>query len=84
MSDNEALSLLVGRRVEVRSNSGDDDHYDIGTLEAFDHPWLRVRVGNDVLCFSIYNVRLVKLLERLSPDELDGPKRTLLRPTALE
>ena len=83
-TDNDALSLMLGRRVEVRSNSGDDDHYDIGTLESYHEPWLRLRVGNDLLCFPIYNVRLVKLLERLPAEDQNGPKRTLLRPTAQE
>jgi hypothetical protein len=79
LENNPALSDLIGRRVEIWSNSGDDEHSDRGVLEAFAPPFLRLNDNGKILCFTIYNVRLVKLLERLStPPSL---AQTLLRPS---
>jgi len=59
---NEALKDLIGEEVTVWSNSGDTYYTDTGTLEAYDHPWVRIRRSNEeLLCFSAYNIRLLKL-----------------------
>lgn len=76
---NDALSDLIGRRVEVWSNSGDDEHSDRGVLEAFDHPFVRLNDNGKILCFSIFNVRLIKLLERQPSGNFLA--NTLLRPS---
>ena len=76
--NNLALADLIGKRVEVWSNSGDDEHSDRGTLEAFAFPFVRINDNGKILCFSIFNVRLVKLIERQPP--ANALSRTLLRP----
>jgi len=77
---NAALAGLIGKRVEVRSNTGDDDCQDEGILEAFDYPWIRLNKGqSQILCFPVHNVRLIKLLERYQPPP-PTPANTLLRP----
>ena len=76
---NEALGELIGHRVEVRSHSGEGDAADEGVLESFDYPWLCLRKGKDeILCFPVHNIRLVKLLKRLKPPT---PADILLRPS---
>jgi hypothetical protein len=64
MSDsNRAIGPFVGKEVKVWSQEGDTRFTDEGVLEAFDHPWLRLRThAGEVLCFSVHNIRLVKLL----------------------
>jgi hypothetical protein len=60
----EVLKDLIGKRVEVWSQTGDYHYTDDGTLEAFEYPFIRLRTyGGDLLCFPVYNVRLVKLVE---------------------
>lgn len=74
--ENQILADLIGARVEVWTVGGDDDHYDSGTLEAVELPWVRLNVGRDkIMIFSVYQIRLIKLLER--PKTL---MNTLLRP----
>ena len=82
MEVNEAIDLLIGRRVKIWSNpTGSSDCTDSGTLESFDHPWIRLRRGRaDVICFSVYNVRLVEALEPVETP-VPEPKDVLLRPT---
>ena len=73
---NEALEGLIGKRVVIHSNTGDDNERDEGILEAFDYPWVRLNKGKgEILCFPVHNVRLIKLLERYQPES-----NTLLRP----
>ncbi len=76
--NNLALTDLIGKRVEVWSNSGDDEHSDRGTLEAFAFPFVRLNENGKILCFSIFNVRLIKLIERQSSSSFLS--QTLLRP----
>ncbi len=55
----ELLTDLIGQRVSVWS--GYQDRKDTGVLEGFESPWLRLRADDgDLLCFSMYSVRLVK------------------------
>ncbi len=76
--NNFALTDLIGKRVEVWSNSGDDEHSDRGTLEAFAFPFIRLNDNGKILCFSVFNVRLVKLIERQPASSFLS--QTLLRP----
>lgn len=72
----QSLGDLIGARVEVWTVGGDDDHYDTGTLEAVELPWVRLNTGRDrIMVFSVYQIRLIKLLERPKT-----PMNTLLRP----
>lgn len=75
---NLALTDMVGKRVEVWTNSGDDEHSDRGTLEAFAFPFVRINDNGKILCFSIFNIRLIKLIERQSAASFLS--QTLLRP----
>lgn len=75
---NQAVADLIGARVEVWTIGGDDDHYDTGILEAVEIPWVRLNTGRDrVFVFPIYNIRLIKVLDRPKTTSLG---RTLLRP----
>lgn len=57
------LTELVGHTVEVISMEGHDRYTDVGTLESFQTPWLNIRKkSGELLCFSIHNIRLVKLV----------------------
>ncbi len=57
------LTELLGHNVEVISMEGHDRYTDVGTLESFLSPWLNVRKKNgELLCFSVHNIRLVKLV----------------------
>lgn len=77
-SENQVLADLIGARVEIWTIGGDDDHYDTGILEAIEMPWLRLNMGRDRLfVFPIYNIRLIKVLDRPNQKTLS---RTLLRP----
>jgi hypothetical protein len=59
----EVLKELVGRRVEVWSQSATDVWTDIGVLEAGDDSWVRIRTdGGEVMCFPVFNVRYIKTL----------------------
>ena len=73
---NEAIEDLLGNKVRVFSinvPNGDE-----GVLESFEYPWVRIRSKDDnILCFPVHNIRLLKLVERLHPYE---PRETLLRP----
>lgn len=52
---------LIGKKVVVFSDSANGERQDIGTLEASDQLWLRLRkAGNEMMYFCLYNVRLVK------------------------
>lgn len=79
---NEAIDLLVGRRVKVWSNpTGSSDCTDSGILESYDYPWLRLRRGrNDVICFAVHNIRIVEALEPIE-SPAPTPAEVLLRPT---
>ena len=75
--ENKALADLIGTRVEIWTIGGDDDHSDNGILEAIELPWVRLSQGNRVMIFPIYNIRLIKALDRPNTNSLG---RTLLRP----
>lgn len=57
---NEVLHDLVGQEVSVYSESRQGEYHDVGILESFDAAWIRIRKGDEIFCFSVYNVRLVK------------------------
>ena len=62
-TSNSAIGAMIGQEVKVWSVSGESYYTDEGILEAFDHPWLRLRNSDDeLLCLSVYRVRLVKVL----------------------
>jgi hypothetical protein len=78
---NRAIADMVGVRVAVRSNpTGSSDCEDVGILEDFEYPWLRLRKSErEVICFPVYNIRLVKNLETLKKLSLPAGE-ALLRP----
>ncbi|MFN3650480.1 MAG: hypothetical protein ACK47B_12955 [Armatimonadota bacterium] len=60
---NEALADLVGQKVRVYSTGASQGWTDDGVLEAWDHPWLRIRKNNgETLCLAVYSIRLIKAL----------------------
>jgi hypothetical protein len=59
------LTDLVGRRVQVWSFTGTEDHWDDGRLEDVDEHWIRLKVTDGrTYLFPTKNVRLVKTLDR--------------------
>ena len=75
---NTAMDDLIGLRVAVYTNAADNNHVDEGVLVAYDFPWLRIlKSKNETLCLSVFNVRIVKLLE---PWAKPPESKTLLRP----
>lgn len=57
------VTELVGRTVEVISMEGHDRYTDVGVLESFETPWINIRKkNNELLCFSVHNIRLIKLI----------------------
>jgi hypothetical protein len=59
-SPNLVLERLQGRRVRLWSMNAVQDE---GVLEACDPPWLLLRKdGDKLLCFCIYNIRLIEPL----------------------
>ncbi len=57
-----AIGDLIGKQVEVRSQYGGGEGVDRGILEVYDYPWIRLRKdNNEILCFPVQNVRMVKL-----------------------
>lgn len=75
--ENQSLADLIGARVEIWTVGGDDDHSDSGVLEAVELPWVRLSQGNRLMVFSVYHIRLIKVLDRPRPE---SQSRTLLRP----
>lgn len=56
------LEELVGKKVSVYSIQATGERQDVGVLEAFDTHYLKIRKGeSEVLFFSVYQIRLVKL-----------------------
>jgi len=60
---NEALSGFLGNRVKVWTRGSGDYYYtDEGVLEAFDHPWLRLREDTGrIVCVPAYAIRQIRL-----------------------
>ncbi|MGV3617462.1 MAG: DUF6897 domain-containing protein [Fimbriimonas sp.] len=55
------ISEMVGKKVQVFSVHGGGEQQVVGTLEAFDGTWVKVKKAeNEVQYFSIYQVRLIK------------------------
>ena len=60
---NDILRDVVGKKVEVRSESGAGDFRDEGTLVAYDERWIQLQKTNgEYLFFAIVNIRLLKPL----------------------
>lgn len=79
---NEAIAEMIGNEVAIWSNAVGRDYMDQGILLAYDDPWVKIRKEEgDILCFCVYNVRIVKLLRRLHKPE---PKDVLVRPADSE
>ena len=58
---NESLRGLIGKQVQVTSVGASTRFTDVGILESYDHPWLRLRKSDgQVICFAVYNIRLVE------------------------
>lgn len=78
---NRAIEDMAGVKVAVRSNpTGSSDCEDTGILEDFDYPWVRLRKGrNEVICFPVHNIRLMKNLEPLKKVSVPAGE-SLLRP----
>ena len=78
---NETIAVLLGRRVKIWSNpTGSSDCTDTGILESYDYPWVRLRRGKtDVICFAVYNIRIIEALEPIEAPT-PAPSESLLRP----
>jgi hypothetical protein len=68
---NEALADLVGRRIKVWQGGRESYYYtEEGTLEAYDHPWLRLRGDTgEVVCLCAYSIRMLRPAEVARPPE---------------
>ena len=59
----DVLQALIGQWVEVRSQSGNHDYRDDGTLQAYDDRWIVLQnSAGEQIYFPITNVRLLKPL----------------------
>jgi ferredoxin-fold anticodon binding domain-containing protein len=57
----QLINDLVGKKITVHSIQGETERQDVGTLEATDGTWMRLRKSEtEVLIFTIYHIRLVK------------------------
>jgi hypothetical protein len=57
---NQVIKDLIETRVKVWSR-GSQDFTDEGYLEAFEHPWIRLRRDSgELLLLCVYSVRLIK------------------------
>lgn len=55
------IQEMVGKKVQVFSIHGAGEHQVVGTLEAFDGVWAKVKKSeSEVLFFSVYQIRLIK------------------------
>lgn len=55
------IDEMIGKKVQVFSVNGAGEQQVVGTLEAFDGVWVKVKKAeNDVLYFPIYQIRLIK------------------------
>jgi hypothetical protein len=53
----QALTDMIGKQVRVDTSVARD----IGILESYDHPWLRLRKSDGkILCLAVYSIRLVE------------------------
>ena len=60
----DLLEELLGRTVEVRSQSERGDHRDDGKLVGYDERWIKIEKSySETIFFPIANVRLLKPLE---------------------
>jgi len=60
----QLLSELVGRKVTVFSKQGETERQDVGTLEAAEGHWFKLRKAeSDVMYFCVYQIRLLKPFE---------------------
>ncbi len=60
----DLLEELLGRTVEVRSQSDGANSRDDGKLVAYDERWIKIQKSyGEVLFFPIANVRLLKPLK---------------------
>ncbi len=57
---NQMLRDLIGQRVEVWD--AQNTFHDRGMLVGYEEPWVRLENEDGVLCFPVYNIRLLKLL----------------------
>lgn len=57
---NNALEDLVGKKVTVWSLGTQIEDTEAGVLEAYEHPFVRLRKGDQVLVFPVYNIRVLK------------------------
>lgn len=58
---NSLIEEMMGKKVQVFSINGAGEQQVVGTLEAFDGTWVKVRKAeNDILYFPVTNVRLIK------------------------
>ena len=59
----DILHELLGKEVEVRSQAGNADYRDNGTLVSYDARWLKLeKTHGETIYFPIANVRLLKPL----------------------
>ena len=56
----EIIGKYIGHKVRVYTHAGDWDHCDEGVLRSASDQWLELAVGDHVLLFPLYRVRLVK------------------------
>lgn len=59
------IEEFIGKKVSVYSNQPGGERQDVGVLESADNTWLKIRkTETEVLFFSMYQVRLVKLFNQ--------------------
>jgi hypothetical protein len=59
----DALKDLVGRKVEIWTNSGQSSYKDSGIVDRCDGVWLRLRTDKELKIFCAYTIRLIKCTE---------------------
>ena len=58
---NSLINEMIGKKVQVFSVNGAGEQQVVGTLEAFDGTWAKIRKSeSEILFFSIYQIRLIK------------------------
>lgn len=57
----DLVKEMVGKKVQVYSVHGGGESQVVGTLEAVDDQWLKVRKSeSELMFFSVYQIRMVK------------------------
>jgi hypothetical protein len=61
MEGMELLAPLIGKKITLYSVQGETERSDVGTLEAAEGHWVRMRKSDgELLFFAIERIRLIK------------------------